>query len=192
MAAYLTRSDLDNYGSDLVDFAQRAALHSVAPALDQIQQQNAELRQRLAIEARRNLDQRVEAAVPNYREIDRDPHWHRFLLTVDPYTGRIRQELLNDAIAHSDAGRVVAFFRSFLRENQATDHTAVSGRARSAPASVRSDKPIYTREQIAKFYEQHRRGAYAGREAEWARQEVDFFRAQREGRVRGGTDVHGK
>ena len=181
MVDYSTQDDVNNYGSELIDLTQRAAAHALAPTIQQIQNQNAELRQRLAIEARHRLDQQVEQAVPNYREIDHDPHWHRFLLTVDPYTGRIRQELLNDAIAHSDAGRVVAFFRSFLRENQATDHTAVSGRARSAPTSVRSDKPIYTREQIAKFYEQHRRGAYAGREAEWARQEVDFFRAQREG-----------
>jgi hypothetical protein len=49
-----------------------------------------------------------------------------------------------------------------------------------------ASKPIYTRAQIAQLYEQHRKGAYTGREAEWARQEADFYAAQREGRVRGG------
>jgi hypothetical protein len=54
-----------------------------------------------------------------------------------------------------------------------------------------SDKPIYTRAQIARLYSLHRRGAYAGREAEWARQEADFYTPQREGRVLGGFDVSG-
>jgi hypothetical protein len=30
---------------------------------------------------RRNLDQRVAAAVPNYQEIDRDPRWLQWLNT---------------------------------------------------------------------------------------------------------------
>ena len=49
-----------------------------------------------------------------------------------------------------------------------------------------------TRAQITQLYSLHRRGAYAGREAEWARQEADFYTAQREGRVLGGFDVSGK
>jgi hypothetical protein len=41
------------------------------------------------------------------------------------------------------------------------------------------------REDIGRLYELHRKGAYAGREAEWARIENDIFVAQREGRVQG-------
>jgi hypothetical protein len=44
--------------------------------------------------------------------------------------------------------------------------------------------PRYTRDQIKQLYEMHRRGAYLGREAEWAR--------RREGRVIGTVDVEGK
>src|SRR5580765_2130699 len=75
--SYLTQEDVQNYGNELIDVTQRAALHAVAPHLQEIERQNAELRERLAREARRNLDQQVEIAVPNYREIDRDPRWHR-------------------------------------------------------------------------------------------------------------------
>ena len=46
-------------------------------------------------------------------------------------------------------------------------------------------KRTYTRAQIQQLYEQHRKGAYAGREAEWNRIENDIFAAQREGRVQG-------
>ena len=65
--SWLTNDDLAQYGGELTDFAQRAALHAVAPQLSALEQQNAQLQQRLAVEARHNLDRRVAEAVPNYR-----------------------------------------------------------------------------------------------------------------------------
>src|SRR5262249_40846569 len=179
---FLTRADVDNYGSDLVDFAQRAAAHAMAPHLQNLNAENAELRQRLAVEARHRLDQQVEAAIPNYRDIDRDPRWHQWLMTLDPLTGQIRQTILNDAIASGSAGRVIAFFRGFQQEASQTASSPSPHRSRNTAAP---SKPIYTRAHIGALYEQHRKGAYAGREAEWARQEADIFAAQREGRVQG-------
>ena len=121
-----------------------------------------------------------ERAVPNYRKIDRDPRWHRWLASLDPLLGCPRQQLLNQAVASGDASRISAFFRGFLSE-------AGGAQASSAPprrATRSSDGPIYTRAQIAKLYDQHRRGAYLGREAEWQRQ--DLIAAGREGRIIGG------
>ena len=76
------------------DFAQRAALHAVAPHLQASEQQNLELQNRLACEARARLDAAVERPVPNYREIDQDPRWHNWLRSVDPLPGRVRQTRL--------------------------------------------------------------------------------------------------
>jgi hypothetical protein len=207
--AYVTEQDVQNYGSDLISFTQRAAAQALSPELQEIKQQNAEMQRRLAQEARHRLDQSVEMAVPNYREIDRDPRWHRWLLGVDVLSGRVRQQLLNEAIAAASAPRVISFFHGFLQEEVATGHVepapisrqaapprepaiplaslAAPGRARPATggdASVPPDKPIYTRAQVKQLYEQHRKGAYVGREAEWARLEADMFAAQREGRYR--------
>jgi hypothetical protein len=53
-------------------------------------------------------------------------------------------------------------------------------------------KPVYTNARIAQLYDQHRRGAYTGREAEWARLEVDIIAAGREGRIQNPVDLHGK
>jgi hypothetical protein len=186
--AWLTQQDVNDYGGELVDFAQRAAIHAVAPHLTALEQQNAELQRQLAFEARRNLDQRVERQVPNFREVDRDPRWLSWLAGVDPLTGRARQVLLNDAIASTDASRVAAFFRKFQQEAGSTQQASAPGRARSTS----SGKPIYTRDQITKLYDQHRRGAYVGREAEWARLEVDIIRAGAEGRILNPVDVAGK
>lgn len=206
---FLTPEDEQNYGRDLLDVAQRAALQTVTPRLQTLEQQNEALRRQIAKEQRRQLDNAVEMAVPDYREIDRNPRWHRWLLGIDVLSGRVRQTLLNEAISAGTAPRVVWFFKSFLAEEVATGHVASApesqpapapreaaisltslaapGRARPATggdASLPADKPIYTRAQIKQLYEQHRKGAYTGREAEWARLEADFFTAQREGRYR--------
>ena len=117
---------------------------------------------------------RLEAA-PNWREINRNPRWLQWLQEIDSLSGRTRQQLLNDATAAGDAPRVIAFFRGFQQEvGQAP------GRARPA----RPEKPIYTRAQIAQLYSAHRKGAYVGREAEWARQDADIIDFRRdEGRA---------
>ena len=207
--AFLTERDEQNYGRDLLNMSQRAALHTIAPHLDQLARENSDLRQRLAKQDRRAMDNAVELAVPNYREVDRNPRWHRWLLGIDVLSGRVRQTLLNEAISAGSAPRVISFFKSFLAEEVATGHEQASttqlapsapreaslslaslaapGRARPATggdASWPTDKPVYTRAQIKQLYEQHRRGAYTGREAEWARLEADIFAAQREGRFR--------
>ena len=182
MSTWLTEQDRQNYGSELLDVSQRAALQALSPELQEIRQQNLELQRRLAVEARRNLDQRVEREVPNYREVDRDPRWLQWLAGTDALTGRPRQVLLNDAIASTDAARVAEFFRKFQQE---------AGSVQSAPAhserahTTSSNRPTYTHAQIGELYARHRKGEFAGREAEWARIEHDFFRAQREGRVQG-------
>jgi hypothetical protein len=207
---YLTQEDEQNYGRDLIDVAQRAAMETVVPHLQTLEHKNEELRRQLAKEQRRQLDNAVEMAVPDYREIDRNPRWHRWLLGIDVLSGRVRQTLLNEAISVGNAPRVVSFFKSFLSEEVATGHVvesapssqpapaprepaisltslAAPGRARPATggnASLPADKPTYTRAQVKQLYEQHRKGAYVGREAEWARLEADFFTAQREGRYR--------
>jgi hypothetical protein len=111
---YLTQDDVNNYGQDLTDFSMRAAAHALTPHLQEIERQQAELRQQVAREQRARLDAAVAAAVPSFREIDSDPSWHQWLLGVDTYSGRVRQILLNDAIAAGDAARVIQFFRGLI------------------------------------------------------------------------------
>jgi hypothetical protein len=178
MANYLTQNDVDSYGHDLLDVSQRAAMQAVAPHLQTLAQQNAALLKGLAQERRHRLDQQVAELVPDYKQIDEDPAFHRYLLGVDTLTGRIRQALLDDAIRKGSAERCAAFFHGFQTETPSGGSTGAPRRAKAA-----ASKPVYTRDQIAKLYDAHRRGAYAGREAEWNRIEQDLFEAQRTGRI---------
>jgi hypothetical protein len=92
-------------------------------------------------------------------------------------SGRVRQQLLNEAIAASNHQQVKAIFDRF--RNRSTGTTSSRSTSRRSSASA----PFYTRDRIKELYEQHRRGAFAGREADWDAIEQDLFRAQREGRV---------
>jgi hypothetical protein len=180
--AYLTQNDVDNYGADLLNVSQRAALHSVAPILQRQEQLIADLQARQARDRRHRLDQEVEQAIPNYRDFDRDPRWHQWLSGTDGLSGCMRQQLLNEAIASGNTNRVVAFFRQFASQAgqpSATGSSRAYGRSRTASAG----QPFYSRADITRLYDAHRRGAYNGREADWARQEADIFAAQREGRI---------
>jgi hypothetical protein len=165
------------YGRDLIDFSMRAAAQTVAPHLQKLEQQNASLQRQVAYETRQRLDAQVAAQVPDYQEIDRDPRWHRWLLGVDPLSGRVRQQLLDDAINRGDLYRVVGFFDGFKREYRASEASAAApGRSRSSGV-----KPIYTNESIKDLYAQRRKGAFT--EEQWKSIESDLAAALKEGRV---------
>src|SRR5262249_9324324 len=183
--------DVDNYGPEVVDFAQRSAPHALAPELQKLADQNAEMRGRLARQTQQNLFQTLDRAVPNWRAINRDPQWIAWLHGRHELSGLPRQRWLDDAVAQGDAGRVIEIFRGYLQtaaghRGQERSRQAAAGQR---PAAV-SGKHIYTRPQIAELYKQHRAGAFS--DADWHRLENDIIAAGREGRVIGAKDVAGR
>jgi len=68
-------------------------LHAITPHLQDLQNQNADLRSQVVRERRRALDERVAALVPDYQTIDADPAWHRWLIgAICHETGERRQK----------------------------------------------------------------------------------------------------
>jgi hypothetical protein len=179
MSNYLTAEDQANYGHELLDMSQRAAFHALAPTLQQLQQQNANLQQQVARDRRRRLDQEVEQLVPDFRQVDRMPEWHQWLLGTDMLSGRVRQQLLNEAISSGNAQQVRAIFDRFRNQGQSGGGTG----SRTSSSRRSTGKNFYTHDDIKRLYEQHRKGFYVNREDAWARQEADIFAAMREGRV---------
>lgn len=206
----LTDADVDNYGGELLDTIQRAALEAVTPKLTSLEQDNANLRKVVARTAGERVNATLDRDVPNWREINDNPKWKMWLRLRDLYSGEIRQRLLDKASQAADAPRIVAFFKGFINDEAAMGSTDLApqpeppappaprtpavplesltapGRAKPAggeqPSSA--EKPVFTRAQIAEFYASVRRGAFVGREVEKDRQEREIFAAQREQRVR--------
>jgi hypothetical protein len=155
------------------------------------------------------LFDQVTSSIPNWREINRTTQWLSWLTLPNLYTGQIRQQMLNAAIAGAEAPKVIQLFRDFLAEAQATGQTflpaqqeqplaprvaavpleslAAPGRARPASGDTTpqsAEKPIYSRADITRFYSDSRKGLYAGRDAEYRAREADLQLAQSEGRIR--------
>jgi len=192
-ANYLTQQDVNEYGNEVVDFAQRAALHALAPDLQRLSDQNAEMRARLSRETQRNLFQTLDRAIPDWRRINADPNWIGWLHGRHELSGLPRQRWLDDAVAQGDAGRVIEIFRGFLQTAAGHREQVRSRQATAGPRQATvTGRHVYSRPEIARLYAAHLAGAYAGREADWARQEADIIAAGREGRVLNAKSVAGR
>lgn len=208
----ITDEDRANYGDELIDLASRAARAAVTPELEQLRAENQRLTQRVTHTGKKELFSVLDRGLPNWRQINTSVQFKAWLRLPNVYTGQVRQQMLNAAVNGAEAPKVLALFKDFLAEAAATGQTAPApqieqpqplpaprtpavdletlaapGRARpaSGDSQVPVEKPIYSRAQISKFYDDKRRGFYAGRDAEVAAFEADLTVAQREGRIRG-------
>jgi hypothetical protein len=181
MADYLAQRDVDNFGSEMVDLAQRAAAHALTPELQRLRDENQPLQDQLNSTAKVAIDQALDAAVPNWREINQSEEFHRWLLLPDVLSGVVRDRLLKDAVAAADAPRVINFFRGFLAQGGAAPRPAgqASNRARAAPSGQRT----YTSEQIRALSSAYRRGQIS--EERYQKISADIVAAGREGRILG-------
>lgn len=211
VSSYVTPEDVENYGEDLINVAKRAAADAVAPQLTELHQQNQRLENRLAQEQRNSTYTVLDAQVPTWRDVNRNPRFLQWLSLRDVYSGQVRKVMLNDAFKAADAPRVVSFFKGFISDEQVAgqqqpapqmqqqaptpaprqpavplEQLAAPGRARPATGdtSVPADKPVFTRQEISQFYRDVVRGAYVGREQQKAVLEAQMIAATKEGRVR--------
>jgi hypothetical protein len=120
MASYLTREDEQNFGAELLDVAMRAARHGLAPELERLHNENAQLRDEASRATKMAIDRELDANVPDWRAINADERFHSWLLQPDPYSGIIRDRLLKDAAAAASAQRVIRIFQGFIREASST------------------------------------------------------------------------
>ena len=206
-----TPEDVEAYGPDLVQAAQRWALLAIEPELTVLRQRIIQLetgvQQNATMTATQRVDAALDRAVPNWRTLNIDEHFITWLNQVDPFTGVTRKRLADEAYAAGDARRTIAFFQAYQTEHTAVrqppgtqpDHTgedpadrlplvdlAVPGRGAPAspPAPGAPQRRIWTGADINAFYREKQRGQWNGREAEVARIESDLFAAQHEGRIR--------
>ncbi len=140
---------------------------------------------------------------PNWEVQNYEKPFLDWLRLPNPYTGGIRADELKAAWERNDGPRVLAFFNGFLTEEAATSPVpgqievngapapkidlaalAAPGRAKSAAAPAPTEKPVFTRAEIATFYHEKLQGKWKGREAEADARERQIFLADREGRIR--------
>lgn len=206
----ITDEERKAYGDDLLSVVERKALEAVQPRMNQLAQENNQLKQRLQRDEANHIYSFLSAQLPNWAEINTHPDFIAWLNLPDVYSGHVKAGMLRAAFAAGDAGRVLAFFTGFLEThpehrgqtpqpspaaNAPKRQAAVDLKSLAAPGKARpaggnaplpDEKPVYTTTQIDRFYDRVRRNGYAGREAEKNAEEARIFAAIREGRVRRG------
>ena len=195
--------DVENFGADLVGMVQRvvqAQVVSLAQKVDgavaSYERRIAALEQTLqgttkvvASTAEEAFFAKLTGAVPDWEQINVDARFLAWLEQIDPVYGLPRQAALDNAQQSLDAGRAAAIFTAFkatLPQAPKPDtlERQVTPTTQAATPVMAPDKPILSQAQVAKFYDDRRRGAYRGREAEAARIEAMINLAIEEGRIR--------
>jgi hypothetical protein len=212
----VTAEEEEEFGEEFLGVVGRKAREELASELFKIQRQINDLTgtvgnvtQSVVTSERDKMKVQLDAAMPEWRQINYDDQFMSWLALPDPFSGVIRHELLKSAYASNQSARVLTFFRAFVAE-QATgsppspgngaaptssngaaptskiplESLAAPGRASpAAPGSVPADKPIITRQQITQFYADVAAGKYRGREAEKLENDAAIIAASNEDRI---------
>lgn len=211
-ARLITPEEEQEYGHEFLNVVGKKAAEAFNPELQALRNQIATLQERLdsvgarvAVNTRDSLLRDLTKAIPNWKDLNADKNFLRWLSLPDTYSGVIRHELLNQAYERNDTPRVLAFFQGFLSDEAAPapvapephrveatasakvplEEFAAPGRAKTAATAtpVPAEKPLISRAQIAKFYVDVTAGKYRGRDEEKNRLEQMIFEAEREGRI---------
>ena len=205
----VTDQDVESFGSELVDFAQRAAakvaaeqakllrleIQALHKAMDELRGQVGNTENRLQKTAEQSYYEKLASLVPDWQQVNTDQAFLDWLGEEEGVTGYPRQAFLAQAHQQQDATRVARIFEAFKSTHGAPPPapkpsqspelqkqvSPPKARAGSS-APVQQDKKIWTEADITAFYEAKARGKLDATEA--ARMEADLNSAVAEGRVR--------
>lgn len=169
----------EQFGDDLLEVIDRVSERKARNMVDQavnerVQplQQDVERQKQQAVQtAQQQFEATLAELVPDWQDVNSQQEWLSWLSEVDEFTGRTRQELLDEAAQNLDANRVAAFFKRFKdtaspraqREQEQRRHVAPPADKGSEPPSR---GPQYTHADWQKLQSDIQRGKYKGREQE--------------------------
>lgn len=193
-----TAEEREQFGDELLNVVARVAA-AQAPAAQAPQIDLTPMTERMQ-KLERHVAETSEDAF--FRKLgDQIPHWEaqnvdagfvQWLAQTDDFTGRVRQDLFNEAYESLDVGRIAAFFKAYPYQSPVsrTESAVPSLESQVAPDVNRSSPPpppgqkIWSRAEIDQFYRQVRRGEFNQNTEDMVRIEQDIFAAQKEKRIR--------
>ena len=220
----ISDTEKQEYGTEILDVMGRRTMEIVGPEISklsqvvqQLMQENAQLKQSVGgvrnvvtQDATGRFYDTLDRELPDWEVTNHDQEFVRWLENVDPFSGRVRKDLLSEAHRNNEASRVLNIMKGYRQERAAVNPVgnlqpsvgngngrdrspspqfelqslAAPGRAKSGQPPTPPDQPYYTRDDITKFYAAVTRGVFTGRDADKAALEAQLFQAAREGRIR--------
>jgi len=207
----LTEDEINDYGEDFIGVVRKVAEHVVSGQIAPIVGDLGRTKAQIGVQQNQTMHQQMDALYPEWQRMNAFPGFIEWTLLPDPYSGAIRQRLMQDAWDAGDARRVNAFFQGFLAEEAALNPAgsipppaapapaapngapaatpplalaslAAPGGTRSA-SQMPAEKRMYTTEDITRFYTEVAAGKWRNREADRAAIDADISRAQHENRI---------
>jgi hypothetical protein len=86
----ITEKDREDYGDELINMSQRAALEALAPEFNALRAENHHLRGMAQRSQRVEIERALDAQVPNWHEVYQNPAFAQWLSQPDEYSGGIR------------------------------------------------------------------------------------------------------
>jgi hypothetical protein len=124
----------------------------------------------------------LTAKVPDWELLNVDEGFIKWLSEPDGYSGYTRQQSLDGAYGGMDTAKVANIFNAYKKPapSNSLEKQVAPGRG-TATATPASQKKVWSRGEITKFYSDQVKGKHSDKEA--ARLEKDIFLAQKEGRI---------
>jgi hypothetical protein len=202
--------EVNDYGEDFISMVQRIAQHTVDGRIEPLAQEVGRTQRQVGVHQNRTMHQQMAELYPDWEAMNADERFIAWTQLPDAYSGAIRGSLMQEAWNAGDARRVLAFFQGFLAEEAALNpqgqerqpvaplappnsapapappltlaQLAAPGGARSAQHQP-AEKPVYSTEDITRFYTEVAAGRWRHREQERVAVDADIMRAQHEGRI---------
>lgn len=177
------------YGDELANSIQEevnAVWRKVDERVSSLEREHQKVREEQQSSTQQAFYRQLSERVPDFLEINEDRRFHEWLEQVDPLSGETRQTLLNRAENAMDAGRVAAFFEQWkaatkTHEERPREPSPAPQKGRTGETP--SGKPLWSRADIKRFYDEKREGKYRTNPEKARRIEQEIHQAIAEGRV---------
>ena len=178
------REDLGDGAADA--FAkQQETIDKQNQLIDEMRKQMTQIGQNTQQSSEQMFYSTLHTLVPELEALNKDPKFSAWLGETDIYSGKTRQQLLNEAASTLDVNRTASFFTQWKKlttnkksgiEKQVTPRT-------NQTTTVPKGQQTYTRADVKKFYDDVARGKYRNNQEQMKATDVDITRAQSEGRI---------
>ena len=206
VTSVFTQDDVDVLGEATISNFQKAIDNAVTAATGPLQAELLRLkkqeRERLTRDAETNrrssymtFEQQLESLVPDFRQLNGDKGFLKWLNEVSPYSGAVRFNLLRKAEANGDVERVAQLFLEYKQLTQQAPNQLMAesaspigqagGGQPQQPPTPEDDpnKKVYSWSEINAFYDDDIAGKFRNKVAERDKLDAIYDRAIKEGRV---------
>jgi len=185
---HLTEEELEKFAEEgfeksTVDLIGNMAERIAEKRLSEYGQKVDKLTNDIAVSSKDRFLAGLEQKVSDWATINEDKNFIEWLADQDGYSGNTKQQSLDKAYGNLDVDKVAKIFNDYkvppVTVNKLEKQVA-PGKGAATPTPV-SQKKVWSRGEITKFYSDQIKDKYSEKEVK--RIEKDIFLAQKEGRI---------